>query len=290
MTVEIITDFRSKIGEGPLWHPIEKALYWVDIPEGKVIRFDPFDDNYEICFSGEPVSGITVQSDGALLIFLQKGVIVRLQKGKLTVILENIKGFQGFGLNDMIADPLGRVFWGSIPDNLFSGKKECGLYRIDTDGSAALVADDIGVSNGLGFSPTCDKLYYTDTFMRRIYVYNYDKQSGNLGERSVLVEFSKEEGEPDGMTVDAQGYVWTALWGSGSVVRFTPQGTEDRRVDFPAQKVSSVCFGGNDYNEMYVTSAIAGPPADDESELAGALFRIRGAIKGVPEFFSRILI
>lgn len=290
MKAEIITDYRSQIGEGPLWHPIEKMLYWVDIPEGKVLRTDPATGKYEICYAGEPVHGLTVQADGSLLLFLQRGAIARLKGSDLTPLLNGISGFRGYGFNDMIADPMGRVFWGSIPADLFSGERECGLYRIDIDGSVTLVAGDIGVSNGLGFSPKCDKLYYTDTFMRRIYVYDYDKESGDLGNRKMFIEFPKEAGDPDGMTVDAQGYVWTALWGSSSVVRLTPQGTEDRRVLIPAKKASSVCFGGEEFTDMFITSAIAGPMGVDESPSAGALFRIKSTIKGVPEFYSRILL
>ena len=288
MQPEIISNYRCQIGEGPLWHPMEKRLYWVDIPQGRVFRFDPVTNEHEICYEGEPVSGMTVQEDGSLLLFMQRGAIASWRKGNLKFIINQIPYVRAYGFNDMIADPMGRVFWGSLPANEYVKERYCGLYRIDTDGSITLVAEDIGLSNGLGFAPDCNQIYYTDTILRRIYQFDYDKKTGSLTNRRIFVETGANDGDPDGMTVDAEGYVWTALWGSHAVVRYTPQGREERRIRFPAKKVSSVCFGGEDFTDLYVTSAIAGPKGTDESDAAGALFRVHLDIRGVPEFFSRI--
>jgi D-xylonolactonase len=267
---------------------MEKRLYWVDIPQGRLYRFDPVTKEQEICYEGEPVSGVTVQEDGSLLLFMQRGAIANLRKGNLKFIINRMSDTHVYGFNDMIADPMGRVFWGSLPANEYVKERYCGLYRIDTDGSITLVAEDIGLSNGLGFAPGCNKIYYTDTILRRIYQFDYDKKTGSLTNRRVFVEIQADDGDPDGMTVDAGGYVWTALWGSHAVVRYTPQGIEERRIRFPAKKISSVCFGGENFRDLYVTSAIAGPRGHDESDTAGALFRISLDIQGVPEFFSRI--
>ena len=290
MEAEIITNYRCQIGEGPLWNRMENALYWVDIPGGRVLRYDPVTETGRVCYEGEQVHGLTVQEDGTLLLFIERGSVANLRDGELTIVIEKIPDFIGYGFNDMIADPIGRVYWGSIPEDIFSGKQECGLYRIELDGSATLVADGIGVSNGLGFSPDYKNLYYTDTMVRKIYMYDYDKESGDLSNRRVFLDVPDEEGDPDGMTVDADGYVWTALWGSSSVVRYNPQGIEDRRIRFPAMKISSVCFGGAAYTDVYATSAIAGPKGHDPSEAAGALFRVKGGIRGLPECFSRICV
>jgi D-xylonolactonase len=288
MKPEIISNYRCQVGEGPLWHPLEKRLYWVDIPQGRVFRFDPAAKEVEICYEGEAVSGLTVQEDGSLLLFLQRGAVASWRNGKLKFIINQIPDKRAHGFNDMIADPMGRVFWGSLPANEYVKERYCGLYRIDPDGSITCVAEDIGLSNGLGFAPGCKQIYYTDTILRRIYLFDYDQMTGNLANRRVFVETGADDGDPDGMTVDAQGYVWAALWGSHSVVRYTPQGIEERRIQFPAKKISSVCFGGEDFTDLYVTSAIAGPWGVDESDAAGALFRVNPGIPGIPEFFSRI--
>ena len=288
MKPEIITNYRCQIGEGPIWHPMQKRIYWVDIPQGKALRFDPDTRNHEICYEGEHVHGLTIQEDGSLLFFIQKGAVASWKDGRIKVIIDQIPDRRGIGFNDVITDPVGRVFWGSIPSDLFSNKRLCGLYRIDTDGSTSLVADDIGVSNGLGFSPDGRHLYFTDTMLGRIYVFDYEQETGDLTNRRIFVEIKKGDGEPDGMTVDSEGYIWTAQWGSSTVVRYTPLGVEERRIRFPARKVSSVCFGGENYSDMYVTSAIAGPGGEDDSEAPGALFRVDSPIRGIPEYFSRI--
>ena len=270
MKPEIITDYRCQIGEGPIWHPVEKQLYWVDILRGLVFRFNPGTDEHEICYEGEPMAGITVQEDGSLLFFMQRGAVANWRDGRLEYIIYQIPEARGSRFNDLIADPMGRVLWGSVPSDMNTSERLCGLYRIDTDCSVTQVAEDIAVSNGLGFAPGGKQLYYTDTNRHRIYLFDYDQETGTLTNRRIFVELQPDEGDPDGMTVDAEGYVWTALWGSRAVVRYTPQGVEERRIQFPARKIASVTFGGEDFTDLYVTSAIAGPKGTEESEAAGA--------------------
>jgi len=132
-------------------------------------------------------------------------------------------------------------------------------------------------------------MYFTDshTDVRRIYLFDYDQESGNLSNQIIFVEIAPGQGVPDGMTVDAEGYVWSARWDGGALVRYTPQGVEERRIKFPAQKVSSVTFGGENYSDIYVTTA-GGHNRSDEGPGAGALFRLKLGIRGIPEFFSRV--
>lgn len=130
-------------------------------------------------------------------------------------------------------------------------------------------------------------MYYTDSVKREIYLFDYDREQGVIENQRVFVRTPEGEGIPDGMTVDEEGYVWSARWDGGCVVRHAPDGTEDMRIGLPAKKVSSVTFGGEDYRDMYVTTA-GGQNKPEEGPGAGALFRIRLGIRGVPEFYSRI--
>ncbi len=123
------------------------------------------------------------------------------------------------------------------------------------------------------------------TFTDLVY---YDEASGAIANRRVFVETPPGEGVPDGMTVDAEGCVWSARWDGSALVRYTPDGREERRIAFPAKKVSSVTFGGDDLTDMYVTTALAGGSAAQEGAGAGALFRLRLGIRGMPEFYSRV--
>jgi sugar lactone lactonase YvrE len=289
MEPELIADYRCETGEGPMWHPLEKKVYWCDIPRGRLFRYDPATGQHEMCYEGEEaLGGFTVQADGALLFFMARGAVKIWCGGALTTVIDEIPGERDSRFNDVIADPEGRVFCGTMPTRERLGR----LYRLDTDGTLIQILDDVGTSNGMGFAPDGKQMYYTDTRQREIYLFDYDRASGGIDNRRVFVrvpsgEESPGEGGPDGMTVDAEGYVWSARWGGSRLVRYAPDGQEVQRVFFPAIKVSSVIFGGPDYTDMYVTTA-GGHQKEIDGPGAGALFRLNLGIKGVPEFYSRV--
>jgi len=283
MEPELIADYNCVTGEGPLWHPGEKRVYWVDISNGRMFRYDPASGVHEQFYEGEVVGGFTVQSDGALLLFMAKGAIKRWRDGELTTLIDEIPDERDSRFNDVIADPVGRVFCGTMP-----GKDRLGrLYRLDTDGTLTQLLDGIGTSNGMGFTPDRKQMYYTDSPKFELYRFDYEQATGALTNQRVFVKSPENEGFPDGMTVDAEGYVWSARWDGGCLVRFAPDGTEERRIQFPAKKVSSVVFGGEDYIDIYVTTAGGDKKATDGPG-AGALFRLNLGIRGVPEFPSRV--
>ena len=132
------------------------------------------------------------------------------------------------------------------------------LYRLDTDGSLHLVLEGITVSNGMGFTPDRRQMYYTDTRPRRIYLFDYDENTGALSNQRTWLQVPEGAGGPDGMTVDAQGFVWSACWDGSALYRYTPEGIEQQRIQFPARKVSSAAFGGPDLSDLYVTTALSG--------------------------------
>ncbi len=283
MQLENIADYACETGEGPLWHPAERRLYWVDIPAGRMFRYDPATGRHEECHTGEVIGGFTVQADGALLLFMDRGAVKTWRDGVMETVIEEIEGEEDSRFNDVIADPAGRVFCGTVPGPDRLGK----LYRLDTDGSIRPVLSDIGCSNGMGFTADLTRMYYTDSPALNIYRFDYDRDTGDISNQSVFVQTPEGEGMPDGMTVDADGYVWSARWDGNCLVRYAPDGTEDRRVDFPAPKVSSVTFAGEDYADMYVTTA-GGDNKPEEGNDAGALFRLNPGVRGRAEFCSRI--
>jgi len=283
MEPELIADYGCVIGEGPLWHPFEKRLYWVDIGKGRMFRFDPASGRHEPFYEGEVVGGFTIQSDGSLLLFMEKGAVKIWRNGEMTAVIEEIADEADSRFNDVIADPAGRVFCGTMSTDNRPGR----LYRLDIDGTLKLVLDGIGCSNGMGFTPDLRRMYYTDSLKYEIYLFDYDQDTGSITGQRVFFKNPPEEGLPDGMTVDAEGYIWSARWDGSCLVRLAPDGTEDRRIPFPAKKVSSVTFGGEDYKDIYVTTA-GGDRKEENGPGAGALFRIDLGIKGVPEFLSRV--
>ena len=285
MEPELIADYQCHVGEGVLWHPLEKQIYWLDIPRGLIFRFNPVTNQHQICYEGEPVGGMTLQADGALLLFMAKGAVAIWRGGKLEYVIDEIPEERESRFNDVIADPIGRVFCGTMSTRERLGR----LYRLDTDGSITIVLAGVGTPNGMGFTPDRQQMYFSDSHadVRRIYLFDYNRESGALSNRRIFVELPPGQGVADGMTVDAEGYVWSARWDGGVLVRFTPQGVEERRIEFPARKVSCVTFGGEDLTDIYVTTA-GGHNKSEEGAGAGALFRLRLGIRGVPEFFSRI--
>jgi D-xylonolactonase len=283
MDPKIVADYQCVTGEGPLWHPQEQRVYWVDIPTGRMFRYDPMTGQHEQCYNGDVIGGFTIQANGDLLLFMARGAIKIWREGSLTNVVDEIPDEADSRFNDVIADPAGRVFCGTMSTPQRMGK----LYRLDTDGSIRPVVDEVGTSNGMGFTADRKSMYYTDSRAREIYLYDYDEASGEISNRRLFVKTPDDEGVPDGMTVDAEGYVWGARWDGGCMVRYAPDGTEERRVLFPAKKVSSVTFGGPDYTDMYVTTA-GGQNKTTEGAGAGALFHLNLGIQGVPEFYSRV--
>lgn len=285
MTMNLIADYKCQTGEGPLWHPDEQVVYWLDIPPGRLFKYNPASGQHEQCFDlqGESVGGFTIQEDGALLLFMAKGAIKIWRDGEFETVVENIPGEENSRFNDVIADPSGRVFCGTMPSPDKLGK----LYLLDHDGTITQVLDKIRCSNGIGFTPDRKHMYYTDSGAKTIYLFDYNANDSALSNQRVFVQTPEDEGVPDGMTVDAEGYVWTAKWDGYALVRYTPDGKEDQRIEFPTKKVSCVTFGGEDYTDMYVTTA-GGHDKNENGENAGALYHLNMGIKGLPEFRSRI--
>jgi D-xylonolactonase len=285
---ELIADYACHTGEGPLWHPTERRVYWVDIPRGYLYRYEPATGHHERCYDsgGEAIGGFTAQADGALLLFMSRGAIKVWREGQVTPVYTEIPAEHGTRFNDVIADPEGRVFAGTMGTPERPGR----VYRLDPDGSLHVVIDEVHIPNGMGFTPDGRSLYFTDTPLREISLFDYDRASGAITNRRRFVRTPDDpaEGMPDGMTVDADGYVWSARWDGSCLVRYAPDGTEERRIAFPARKVSSAVFGGDDYGDLYVTTA-GGHLKETDGPLAGSLFRLRlPGIRGVPEFASRI--
>ncbi len=286
MQPELVADFACECGENPLWHPFERCVYWVDIPTGRLFRYDPNAERSALCYRDqEALGGFTVQADGALLLFLARGAVKRWQDGALTTVVDEIPDERASRFNDVIADPAGRVFCGTMPTGDRSGR----LYRLDVDGAVTMVLDGIECSNGLGFTPDRRQMYYTDSGKGEVYLFDYDVATGILSKQRLFFRLPKEKGCPDGMTVDDEGFVWAAIWDGSCLIRLAPDGSEDRRIVFPAKKVSSVIFGGDDYKDLYITTA-GGQNKETDGDGAGALFRIRGDIAGTPEFLSRVLL
>lgn len=288
MEPTVVVDQGNVVGENPLWDAREERLYWCEHegPElGRIFSYDPEEDSSRLEHETEYIGGFTLQDDGSLLLFMRGGRVASWDgTDEETVIADALPDEAPEVLfNDVIADPEGRVFAGTR----YSDDRTGALYRLDTDRSMTTVIDDVGLSNGMGFTPDLSGLYFTDSEARRISRYEYDRSDGRLSDERTYVSVASDDGLPDGMTVDADGYVWSAHAFGSAVVRYTPDGTEDRRVEFPVGLVTSVTFGGDDLGTLYVTSGGGQDKAKYGSD-AGALFQVRPETPGREEHRSRV--
>jgi len=285
---DLIAPFRCDIGEGPLWNPDTRKLLWVDIPPGIIYSYDPSDGALGWHSAGAPTGGMTLQDDGSLLLFQDGCVSVLDPAGGRREVLSNVcPGNDRF--NDVIADPEGRVFAGAMGG---AGR----LFCIDTDGAVHEVLSGLGIPNGMGFTPDLSQFYFIDTVQRSIYIFDYDRATGAISRQRVFARLDDREGFPDGMTVDADGFVWVAVWFGGRLKRFAPNGSLDREVQFPSPQISCPTFGGDDFGDLYVTSAnssaadvLMGADYVPRVPRGGDTFRVRvDGLRGRPEFRSRI--
>ena len=288
--LEVIADDGNLIGEGPIWDGESNRLLWTDISSSLVYQIDAA-GNKSIINRGLVVNGIGLNRDDRLVFSGAGGLFLSSGEGEHRNIASENEG-EALSFNDMIVGPQGRVYAGTMywGDN---GKERDGkLYLFDSSGGVEVVAEGIELSNGLGFSPDEQTLYYSDSAARRIYAFDADAATGRLENRRVFVQVPGDEGIPDGMTVDADGFVWSAQWYGGQVVRYDPGGSVERRLPMPVKQVSAVAFGGPDLDELYITSAggswpsdVAPPGYDFEApNMGGPLYRLRVDVRGKPEF------
>ena len=286
--IEAIANYRCKTGENPLWDERRGIVLWLDIPTGRLFRYDQTADRHECFYEGaSPVGGMTMQEDGSLLLF-EANQVSRLDgEGERAVLIRDIDGdMQRF--NDVIADPEGRVFAGTIGKD----KQRGGLYRVDLDGRVTRLFQGTGCANGMGFSPDLRTFYWTCSTTRRVFRFDYERAAGALSGRKVWKAAEPDEGIPDGLTVDAEGCIWNAWWDGYALKRFTAEGELLSEIRFPVAKVSSVIFGGPELTDLYVTTAGgSGSGSGDGEGPEGTLYRVRGAgARGRGEFRSRVVV
>lgn len=285
----VVADYGCQVAEGPLWHPDEEALYWIDVPAGSLFRYRPATGEHDHVFQTDVIGGFTVQADGDLLLFEDRGTVRALDTDtwETETVVEEIPAETDSRFNDVVADPAGRVFCGTMPTEDRPGR----LYRLDTDGTYAVVEDEVAIPNGMGFAPDRESLYLTESDARTIHRYAYDASTGDVSDRETFATTAPDDGIPDGMTVDEAGHVWSAQWNGGVLIRFDPDGEAVDRVSCPAETVSSLAFGGPNYERAYVTTGLGYYERYAKEEVgagAGALLSVDLGVAGVPEFRSRV--
>ncbi|WP_245973744.1 SMP-30/gluconolactonase/LRE family protein [Bosea caraganae] len=272
------------LGEGPTWLPNERKLAFVDILAPAIIMSDPADGSFQVHPMPELVSAVVPRRRGGFLAAMQTGLkAVDLDSGKVTAIASPEAGKPGNRFNDGKCDRRGRFWAGTLAIDTTRGHG--GLYRLDPDGRCSLMDQGFHVSNGLGWSPDDRRFYFTDSGSRRIYLYDFDVERGEIANRRVFVELAEGVGIPDGLAVDTEGFVWSAHWDGWCITRYDPDGKVDRVINLPVPRPTSCAFGGPDFSTLYVTSARIRLSAHQlaEAPLSGSVFAVQTGARGLPE-------
>jgi sugar lactone lactonase YvrE len=290
-----IADDGNLCGEGPIWDPEKQQLYWTDCVGLKVYRYNWESKTRECIRDGLEANGIALDRSGGFVVTNNSGIWKWDGGAELRLIAAEVNGSR-CQMNDCIAGPQGRLISGSWfykPDSNYELGK---LISIEDDGTARILDEGFHLANGLGFSPDARTLYFTDSVARQIFAYDYDVAGGVASNRRIFVAVPKTEGLPDGLTVDAEGFVWSAQWYGQRVVRYDPDGKLERYIDTPAKQTSSLAFGGPDLTDIFITSASQSepmpvmPPGYDSTSgfFGGPLYHINLGIRGKREFMTKI--
>ena len=250
----------SLLGECPVWEPRERVLYWTDI-EGRVLhRHDPATGLDETRGMPARIGSFVRTADVGVFVLAMEHQLVRYDwadPASLTVLADVEPGGQGNRLNDGRTDPAGRFVVGTMWHVPSDGKVTGSMYRIDGTGQHTL-RGDVGCPNALAFDPTRGRVYWTDTPTEKVVVADYDPATGAWENERLFLDYADLPGKPDGACVDAEGGFWSASVYGWAVIRVSPEGTVDERIELPLEKPSMPAFGGPDLTTLYVTTIGAG--------------------------------
>ncbi len=285
----------NRLGESPLWHPVTRQLYWVDIPAGELHRWDPREQRHTHWSLGTDTACCAPVADGTLLLALRTGIVhFAPDSGAVTSLLPAPYDTTEERFNDGKVDPWGRFWVGTI----FEPRQPplARVYRLSLGvGGAQLstVAEGVTVSNGLAFSPDGRTVYRSDTTSHTVWKAELSAATGEAGPWSTLATFDRRApdqplaqygGRPDGAAVDAQGCYWAAMFEGQRLVRLSPQGELLDSVPLPVRCPTMPCFGGDDLRTLYVTTARDKRPAEELAvqPWAGCVLQMRVDVPGIP--------
>jgi len=282
--MECVVQGSDQLGETPLWSEQAQKLWWIDIELPKLQWFDPATGEHRVIdMPGTYLGSQAMTRTARRLVAIDLELhLFDPETISATHFATVESGFDN-RLNDGRVDPRGRLWIGTMDNELH--RPNGSLYRIDPDGTATKIIDDVIVSNGIAFSPDGRTLYFTDTRRYLTWAFDLDLDDGSVTNRRVFADNSSTRERPDGACVDADGCLWAAFFAGGRIVRYRPDGNTDREIRLPVTNPTCLCFGGKDFRTLYVTSAtkFLTPGQRAAEPLAGSLFAIEGVGQGLPE-------
>lgn len=281
--VDCIWQANASLGEGPLWDAADGVLHWIDITAGRLHRLDLAVGKQATVNVGEKIGCIALRDGGGLVAGLRSGfAFLDSLTGAIAPINDPESALPTNRFNDGAVDPLGNFWAGTMDDDETAPSGN--LYRLEPSGAVSLMRSGFVIGNGIDWSPDGTTMYFTDSTRRRIIAYDFDTTSAEISGDRDFAWLGEDDGFPDGLTVDAEGGVWSAVWDGHRLLRFSPDGELERTVAMPVPRPTSMAFGGEGLSTLFVTSARIGldPAALDAAPLSGGVFAIDVGVRGLP--------
>lgn len=275
---ELVWAAGAELGEGPVWDASTGSLLMVDIVGGRVHRVNLEVPSVATIDVGSPVTSVIPRASGGF-VMTGKDELFAIDAAGRKRELARFPGVSGEGrMNDAGCDTEGRLLAGSMTESGI----DSALYMVRPDLTVERVLDDVGISNGLAWSSDGTSMYYIDSAMGSIDRFSYDPEAGKFDDRAVLARIDPGFGAPDGMCIDVDDHLWVAVFGGGVVRRFDPDGLVADELKLPVPNVTSCCFGGSGYQDLFVTTARSGltPEQVDRYPLSGSVFRFTPSVGG----------
>lgn len=278
--IECIQQANAILGEGPVWDWRSGDIYWVDIRRMQVFRHDLAARSQTGQWAFNERVGFVALTAQRNWLVVGAGLrlwLLDVGSGRTHQFAELDAGREGNRINDASVDREGRLWVGTMMDDFLAPARftDGRLYRVEPSGAVGRQEDEYLLPNGIGWSPQGTTMYVNDSVARVTYALDFDAARGTAANRRVLFSAGASEGLPDGMSVDADGNIWCAMWDGWAILKLAPDGRLLARHEMPVRRPSSATFGGPGLDQLLITSATVGFTSEDyaESPLAGGLFR-----------------
>lgn len=283
--LECIIESRDRLGEVPIWCDRTNRLWWVDVREPALQYYEPATGAHrKFGLKGKTVGSWGLREAGGMILSMQDGIDeFDPETGRQSSLVSIEAELEGHRLNEGRVDRKGRFWVGTMHDTIREPRGS--FYRVQPDLSVAKVFDGIDIPNSVVMTPDDRKMYFADTYMQKIWTFDFDIEAGTIENRTLFRDTTDQPGSPDGSAMDLEGCLWNAEYGGSRVVRYSPEGQIERVIELPVTQITCCAFGGSDLSTLFITTA-AQRLSDAqlaEQPLAGGLFAIEVDAKGLPE-------
>ena len=285
--LEIVVNQTCLLGECPIWDAKRKVICWIDILNGEIHEYSPEQKKHKIIQVQEMIGSLAVCTNGNFIAALQNGfAFIDRASGEVKKIANPENHLPGNRFNDGKCDPEGRFWAGTM--SLSEEPNAGSVYIVEKNLSITKRIESVTISNGMVWSVDHQIFYFIDTPTFEVMAYDYDKYTGRISNKRTIIKIANEDGYPDGMAIDNEGMLWIAHWDGWQVTRWNPNSGEKLCcIELPVTRVTSCTFGGENLQDLYITSAKVGLAKEEleKQPLAGSLFVMRNCgFKGMPAF------